>query len=132
MKHKYVISNKSVYNIGYHIVWCPKYRRSILVDSVKTDMEDLLIEKSADMGFSIEHMEVMPDHIHLFVKADPSFAPHEIVKGLKGYTSNRLRKKYDHLRTKLPTLWSNSYFISTIGFVSETVIRTYIAKQRGK
>lgn len=66
---RWTTSNKAVYNIGYHLIWCPKYRRKVLVNAVAAQLKELLIEKAADIGAHIETMEVMPDHVHIFVKA---------------------------------------------------------------
>ena len=76
-------SKTCVYNIGYHIIWCPKYRRRVLVNDVETRLKQLLIEQSTKNGYSIESMEVMPDHIHIFIKVDPTDSPHKVVQQLK-------------------------------------------------
>lgn len=128
----YKLSNTCAYNLGYHIVWTPKYRKSVLVDLVAERLKELLKEKSTADNYSIEALEVMPDHVHIFISADPTVAPQKIVNELKGYTSNKLRNEFNDLKTKLPTLWSRSYYIGSIGFVSESVVKTYIANQKGK
>ena len=76
---RYQRSNTSVYNIGYHLIWCPKYRRKVLVNAIEFRLKELLNEKSSQINVSIEKMEVMPDHVHLFVKASPLISPHKIV-----------------------------------------------------
>ncbi|HHT27283.1 MAG TPA: IS200/IS605 family transposase, partial [Firmicutes bacterium] len=81
---RWTTSNKAVYNIGYHLIWCPKYRRKVLVDKVASRLRELFLETSTNLGVTIETMEVMPDHVHLFVKAPPTLAPHYIVQQLKG------------------------------------------------
>ena len=123
-------SNKSVFNVGYHLVWCPKYRRNVLVGSVETRLKELLVQKAGELGTSIEKMEVMPDHVHLFVKADPTMSPHFIVQQLKGYTSRTLRQEFPTLRSRLPTLWTRSYYVESVGHLSESVIRKYIEDQK--
>ena len=123
-------SNKSVFNVGYHLVWCPKYRRNVLVGSVETRLKELLVQKAGELGTSIEKMEVMPDHVHLFVKADPTMSPHFIVQQLKGYTSRTLRQEFPTLRSRLPTLWTRSYYVESVGHISESVIRKYIEDQK--
>ncbi len=123
-------SNKSVFNVGYHLVWCPKYRRNVLVGSVETRLKELLVQKAGELGTSIEKMEVMPDHVHLFVKADPTMSPHFIVQQLKGYTSRTLRQEFRTLRSRLPTLWTRSYYVESVGHLSESVIRKYIEDQK--
>jgi putative transposase len=129
---RYKLSAGCVYNINYHIVWCPKYRKSVLVGDVAVDLEALLREKAASINMKIEAIEIMPDHVHLFVSSIPTLPVHYIVQQLKGFTSHELRAKYENLRTKIPTLWSRSYYVGTCGFVSDTVVKNYIAHQKGK
>ena len=116
----------------YHIVWCPKYRRPVLVDAVADRLRFLIEERSAEMGMTVHALEVMPDHVHLFVESDPTRCVAEIVNRLKGYTSRSLRQEFPTLRSRLPTLWSRSYFAGSIGHVSAATIERYIAEQKGK
>ena len=125
-------SNKSVYNVGYHLIWCPKYRRKVLVPPIDAELKVLLLKKATEIKIEIEKMEVLPDHIHLFVKGDPTSAPHWIVQQLKGYTSKMLRDKYPQLKSKLPTLWTRSYYCESVGHISEATIKRYIEEQKGK
>jgi putative transposase len=125
-------SNTTVYNIGYHIIWCPKYRRKVLVGDVQARLEQLLQEKASDIGVTIAEMQVMPDHIHLIVKASPTASPHWIVQQLKGYTSHELRKQFKSLRTRLPTLWTRSYYVESCGHISEDTVKRYIEEQKNK
>ena len=90
--NRWTRSNTTVYNIGYHLIWCPKYRRKVLVGDVEAQLKQLLQEKADKIGVSIEEMQIMPDHVHLFVKASPVASPHWIVQQLKGYTSHELRQ----------------------------------------
>jgi putative transposase len=132
MEKRWTHSNKSVYNIGYHLIWCPKYRRDILTGDVSIRLRELLINKSNELGMSIEQMEIMPDHVHLFVKSSPVDSPHFIVQQFKGYTSRILRSEFKHLRSKLPTLWTRSYYCESVGHISEKTIKKYIEEQKGK
>jgi putative transposase len=75
--------------------------------------------------------EVMPDHVHLFVEADPTLCVAEIVNRFKGRTSRQLRQEFPFLRSRLPSLWSRSYFAASVGAVSEATIRRYIEAQKG-
>ena len=120
----------SVVNINYHIIWCPKYRRKILVGSVETRLKEILLEVAEECGCEIETMEVMPDHIHLFVKANPTIPIHLIVKNLKGKSSRMLRQEFPSLNTKLPCLWTRSYYCETIGCINEETIKKYIENQK--
>lgn len=123
-------SNTTVYNIGYHIIWCPKYRRKVLVGEVEARLKQLLLEKSKEIGVSIEELQIMLDHVHLFVKASPVASPHWIVQQLKGYTSHELRKEFQSLRTRLPTLWTRSYYVESCGHISEETVKKYIEEQK--
>lgn len=125
-------STTTVYNIGYHIIWCPKYRRKVLVDVVEEMLKLLLYKKAYEIGISIEEMQIMPDHVHLFVKAPPTASPHWIVQQLKGYTSHELRMQFTSLKTRLPTLWTRSYYIESCGHISEDTVRKYIEEQKKK
>ncbi len=87
-------SNTTVYNIGYYIIWCPKYRRKVLTGKVELRLKELLNFKATELGLIIEKMEVMLDHVHLFVKAPPTASPHWIVQQLKGYTPHELRDEF--------------------------------------
>ena len=130
MKKRWSSSKGSVYNLAYHIIWCPKYRRKVLVGDVEIRLKELLYEKARDLEVHIEEMEVMPDHVHLFVKSKPVDAPHFIAGQLKGYTSRKLREEFPKIKSRLPTLWTRSYFIESVGHISEVTIRKYIENQK--
>ena len=130
-KKRWTTSNKAVYNISYHLIWCPKYRRKVLVGDVEVRLRELFLERANEIGISIEQMEVMPDHVHLFVKSPPTLAPHYIVQQLKGASSRILRDEFPHLRSRLPTLWTRSYYCESVGHISEDTIRKYIEDQKG-
>lgn len=131
-KKRWKTSNTTVYNIGYHLIWCPKYRRKVLTGDIKKRLTILLKEKATDVGIDIKKMEIMLDHVHLFVKASPIDSPHYIVQQLKGYTSRSLRDEFKELRRKLPTLWTRSYYCESVGNISEETIKKYIENQKGK
>lgn len=130
-KKRWTTSNKAVYNIGYHLIWCPKYRRKVLVGDIEVRLRELFLQRANDIGVSIEQMEVMPDHVHLFVKSPPTLAPHYIVQQLKGTSSRILRDEFPHLKSRLPTLWTRSYYCESVGHISEDTIRKYIEDQKG-
>lgn len=132
MRTRWQTNKGSVYNVAYHIIWCPKYRRPVLVDDVAIRLKILLYEQAAKYGWIIEAMEVMPDHLHVFIKANPIDPVARIVAQLKGYTSHVLRNEFSHLKTKLPTLWTRSYYVETIGHISESTIKKYIEDQKNK
>lgn len=132
MDSRYAQNAGAVYSLKYHIVWCPKYRRPVLVDAVGGRLRGLLAEKSAELGMTIHALEIMPDHVHLFVEGDPTRCVAEIVNRLKGVTSRALREEFPTLRSRLSTLWSRSYFAGSVGHVSAATIERYIAEQKGK
>ncbi|MCL1876363.1 MAG: IS200/IS605 family transposase [Synergistaceae bacterium] len=124
-------SNTSVFNIGYHLIWCPKYRRKVLIGSVEARFKELLFEKAAEINVQIAQLEVMPDHVHLFVKTRPTNAPHYIVQQFKGYTSRILRKEFPIL-LRMPSLWTRSYYCESVGHISEKTVLKYIEEQKNK
>jgi putative transposase len=127
---RYSNSSHSVFNVGYHIVFCPKYRRKVLVNGVDERLKQLFQEKADEIRVVIERMEVMPDHVHLFIKSKPTYAIHFVVNQLKGYSSLMLRKEFPWLRSRVPTLWTRSYFVETIGHISEETVKRYIEEQK--
>ena len=129
---RYAKNAGAVFSLKYHVVWCPKYRRSVLVPPVDARLKELFGEISAEHGFLVHEVEVMPDHVHLFIEADPTRSVAEIVNRFKGPSSRFLREEFPHLRRKLPTLWSRSYFAATVGAVTEAAVRKYIESQKGK
>src|SRR5215475_14384258 len=107
--------NNVTFDCKFHVVWCPKYRRKVLVDGVDARLKTIAAEVCEERDARILKIEVMPDHIHLLVDCDPQFGIHRLVKLLKGRSSKMLRDEFPWLRSRLPTLWTNSYFISTVG-----------------
>lgn len=127
---------KSNYNIvylcKYHIVFCPKYRRKVLVNGVDTRLKELVNSICEELQVDIIEMEIMPDHVHIMLGVDPQFGIHKAVKTIKGTTSRILRQEFPWLRSRIPTLWTNSYFCSTIGGAPLSVIKQYIENQKSK
>lgn len=129
--HTIYKSNKNVvYSCKYHVVWCIKYRRKVLTNGVDARLNELLLEYAKKLSVDILEMEIMPDHVHILMEVDPQFGVHKAVKSLKGYTSKILREEFPYLRTKIPTLWTNSYFVSTVGGAPLEVIKQYIENQK--
>ena len=127
---KYQSNHNVVYSCKYHVVWCPKYRRSVLIDGVDVRLKELIKETCDQLNVEIIEMEIMPDHVHILMEVAPQFGIHKAVKSLKGYTSKILREEFPYLRTKMPTLWTNSYFVSTVGGAPLEVIKQYIENQK--
>ncbi|MHC1631453.1 MAG: IS200/IS605 family transposase [Methanotrichaceae archaeon] len=118
------------YNINYHLVWIPKYRKRILVGTIKEDLEIAIHEIADKMEVEIESLEVQSDHIHLFLSSPPRYAPAKLINAFKGATSHRLRNKYPHLKS-LPSMWTKTYYVGTAGNVSAEVIKRYIEECQG-
>jgi len=120
----------AVYNLDYHLVWCPKYRRRVLIGAVADRLRGLFTEVAIENGFELLACEVMPDHVHLFVSAPPKYSPSTLAKLFKGITSRRLRQQLDeqmHRKLRKPgTVWPPSYYAGTAGSVSGDVIKHYI------
>ena len=128
---EYEHNRTCVVMVNYHIVFCPKYRRGLLIGDVKNRLNQIMDDVAKDNSWTITAREVMPDHVHLFVSADVETKPNIVVKRFKGRTSRYLRKEFRDLR-KMPTLWTRSYFLSTAGNVSASTIKKYIESQWGK
>ena len=129
---RYKSDDGCVYNIGYHLIWCTKYRKDVLKDAVARRIKELFNEKAEELGVEIASMEVMSDHVHLFVKSKPTYPPHFIVNQMKGYSSRVLRKEFPKVRSRIPCLWSRSYYCEPVGHISEETIIRYIENQYGK
>jgi putative transposase len=118
-----------VHDIGLQPVWCPKCRRPVLGGPVADSLRSLIEAMCAERGLTVQALGVMPDHVRLFVRTGPDASPALAAHQCKGFTSRVLRAKFPHLRSRLPTLWSKSYFVASVGRVSEATIRRYIAEQ---
>ena len=116
--------------LKYHIVWCTKYRRKVLTESIQEHLKILILEKTKELNYKIEAMETMEDHIHVFIQAYSKDSVHRIVSQLKGYTSFKLRELFPELKSRLPCLWTRNYYAGTIGHVSEQIVKTYIKKKK--
>jgi putative transposase len=125
----YIQSETSVHFMNYHFVWTPKYRRKVIVGDVEKRLISLLEEKCIQLNIEIISLETMPDHVHIFVRWQPTMAPNRIAAALKG-ASRILRQEFSELKFKLPTLWSRSYFVSTHGHVSTDTVEKYIEEQQ--
>lgn len=124
-------SNKNVvFSCKYHVVWCPKYRRRLLVGAVEARLKHLLTEVVTEHGSILIELETMPDHVHILLDVDPQHGIHRLVKAMKGRTSRILRAEFPELRSRVPTLWTNSYFVSTVGGAPLDVIKRYIEDQK--
>jgi len=130
MSVKFKSNNNITYSCKYHVVWCPKYRRKVLIEGVDTRLKEILQEVCTEFKAELIEMEVMPDHVHLLVECDPQFGIAKLIRYMKGRSSRLLRQEFDWLKSRLPTLWTNSYFVSTVGGAPISVIKQYIENQK--
>ena len=126
----YKSNNNIVYSSKYHIVFCPKYRRAVLVGDIAKRCAAIFKEVAKEYRAEIIALEIMPDHVHLLVEVDPQFGIHRFVKYAKGISSHHLRREFPSLTTRLPSLWTNSYFCSTVGGAPLSVIKQYVENQK--
>ena len=127
---KYKSNNNVVYSCKYHVVFCPKYRRPVLVDGVDVRLKELIKQTCGQLNAEIIEMEIMPDHVHLLMEIDPQYGIHKAVKQIKGVSSRTLRQEFPWLKSRIPTLWTNSYFVSTTGGAPLAAIKQYIENQK--
>jgi len=116
----------------YHVIFCPKYRRSVLTDNIANRFKELVTEKQEVYKYQVLEMEVMPDHVHMILDVNPKIGIYTVVSKIKGYTSKTLRQEFPELKSKLPTLWTHSRFISSVGNVSLEVVKKYIENQKNQ
>ena len=126
----YKSNNNVAYSCKYHVIWCPKYRRKVLVDVVENRLKQIIHEVASERQAEIIELEVMPDHVHMLIEVDPQFGIHRLIKQMKGRSSKVLREEFLQLRSRLPTLWTNSYFVSTVGGAPLALIKQYIEQQK--
>jgi putative transposase len=127
----YTSDHTIVYSCQYHVIFCPKYRRKVLVSGVDVRLKELILQKQEEYGYQVLDMDVMADHVHLLMACDPRIGINKIVGKIKGYTSRTLRQEFPWLKKRLPSLWTRSRFISTVGAVSLEVVKRYISEQKG-
>lgn len=120
------------YSCKYHVVFCPKYRRKVLGEDIAARLTSIITQVCAEHGAEILSLEVMPDHVHLLVECDPQFGIHRLVRLIKGRSSHSLRQEFPVLKRRLPTLWTNSYFVSMVAGAPLSLIKQYIENQKGQ
>lgn len=127
---EYKSNNNVFYSCKYHVVWCPKYRHPVLVDGVEVRLKELIKTTCASLNVEILELEIMPDYVHLLMEVDPQYGIHRAVKQIKGVSSRALRAEFPWLKSRIPSLWTNSYFVSTVGGAPLAVIKQYIENQK--
>jgi putative transposase len=120
------------FQCAYHVVWCPKYRRPVIGGRMEARLKEVIAEVIAEKGAWLIEMETMPDHVHLLVEVDPQLGIHRLVKAIKGRSSRVLCQEFPWLRSRLPTLWTNSYFVATVGGAPLSVIKRYVENQKSR
>ncbi len=130
MSGEYIHKQGLVYKNQFHVVFCPKYRRPVLVDGVDVRLKEILLEKAAELDVKILSIEIMPDHVHLFISFDPRLMLHKIIKILKGASARILREEFPSLKSRLPSMWTRSYFSCSVGHIGEAAVRRYIEEQK--
>lgn len=131
MSSNYRHKTTSVTLINYHFVWIPRRRRKVLVGDVESRLKQLISEVATELDCGVIALEIMPDHVHLFLNCPPTLAPDQIMFRIKGRSSRDLRKEFEHLR-RMPSMWTRSYFCVSAGNVSSATIERYIAEQKSK
>lgn len=124
-------SNKNVvYSCKYHVVWCTKYRRTVLEKGADERLKEVIMEVAKEFSIDIIEMEIIPDHVHLLMEVDPQFGIHRAVKRIKGRSSRVLREEFSFVKSRVPTLWTNSCFVSAVGNEPSKEIKKYIEDQK--
>ena len=127
---KYRSTETTVYCCRYHIIFCPKYRRKVLRETIAERFKQIVMSMQEEQNFYVIEMEVMPDHVHMLLDVDPTIGVNIVIARIKGKTAHILNKEFPELTRKLPTLWTRSKFIATVGSVSLEVVKKYIEGQK--
>ena len=127
---EYKSNRNVVYSCKYHVVWCPKYRRKVLTGEIEKRLKELILETANGINADVIEMEIMPDHVHLLIEVDPQYGINRAVRHIKGVSSHALRSEFPSLKSRLPTLWTNLYFVSTVGGDPLSAIKQYIENQK--
>lgn len=138
-------NNNVTYRCHYHVVWCPKYRRKVITSldptlhnppidgdpgPVDERLKQIIRDVCDETGSELLELETMPDHVHLLVDCDPQYGINRLIRLIKGRTSRYLRREFPSLKRRIPTLWTNSYFVATVGGAPLTIVKQYIENQR--
>ena len=133
--HKeYETDGRHVFSCQYHVIFCPKYRRKVLEESIQERLKEIILEKQKEYSYKVLEMEVMEDHVHMILSVNPRTPGgiYWVVSKIKGCSSHALREEFPKLRSRMPCLWSGSRFISTVGSVTLEIVKKYIEDQKGK
>ena len=130
--NKYKTKKGIVYKNQFHIIWTVKYRKELLTGKIEERLKEIFYEVCQEKETELKVIEVIPDHVHIFIDVDPRQPLHLLIKAFKGRTSNKLRKEFKILTTRVPSLWNRSYFCCTVEHISEEVIQKYIEEQKNR
>ena len=130
--NKYKTKKGIVYKNQFHVIWTVKYREELLTGKIEERLKEIIYEVCQEKEAELKAIEVMPDHVHVFIDVDPRQPLHLLIKAFKGRTSNELRKEFKILTTRVPSLWTRSYFCCTVGHISEEIIKKYIEEQKNR
>ena len=130
MASRYAKSRGAVYSLKFHLVWCPKYRRPVLVGPVEKRLRELLEQKAIEVQATVAALEVMPDHVHLLIETDPHWSVAQLARQFNAFSSHTVREEFSYRCSRLPSLWSQSYFAGSCGSVTEAAIRRYLVDQK--
>lgn len=130
--NKYKTKKGIVYKNQFHVIWTVKYRKELLTGKIEERLKEIIYEVCQEKEAELKAIEVMPEHVHVFIDVDPRQPLHLLIKAFKGRTSNELRKEFKILTTRVPSLWTRSYFCCTVGHISEEIIKKYIEEQKNR
>jgi putative transposase len=130
MKNRYRSNNNIVFCCNYHVVFCPKYRRAILFGAVEKRLKEIAREVCTERDAEMLEIECDKNHVHMILSVDPQFGIHKLIKQIKGRSSHHLREEFPDLKSKMPSMWTNSYFVSTVGGVTLDVVKKYVENQK--
>ncbi len=122
--------NTLVYSCQYHVIWCTKYRRSVFDDTMQERLQHLICSRQTDWDYRIRAVDVMADHVHMVIENNPKVSIAQTVGKIKAYTSKTMREEFPQLKSRLPTLWTRSKFIFSVGSVTLDVVKRYIEDQK--
>lgn len=129
---KYKSNSTMVYSCQYHVIFTTKYRRRVLSEAIQLRLKEIVLSNQEKYDYSVIEIETMQDHVHLLLDVNPFIGIYSVISIIKGATSSTLRSEFPELKRKLPTLWTRSKFISTVGSVSLEVVKKYIEEQKNK
>ena len=130
MNSNYRTTETTVYCCRYHVIFCPKYRRKVLINGIDERFKEIVLSMQKDENFIVLEMEVMPDQVHLLLDVDPTIGINVVVSRIKGKTAHILTREFPEIRRRIPTLWTRSKFIATVGSVSLETVEEYIKSQK--